>query len=74
MLSWQTLNTVEAKANTDVHVRAVAARFQWQFDYLDGPTAPTPRCCSPQSLPVGDDGGLSCRSASRSRWTCGPRT
>jgi cytochrome c oxidase subunit 2 len=54
VLSWQTLNTVEAKAPADVHVRAVAARFQWSFDYLDanGKTMFT------QSLPVGETGGM----------------
>ncbi len=53
-MSWQTLNTVDAATKSDVHVRAVAARFQWQFDYLDadGKTLFT------QSLPVGEDGGL----------------
>ena len=54
VLSWQTLNTVEAKTPTEVHVRAVAARFQWQFDYLDanGDELFT------QALPVGEDGGM----------------
>ncbi|HEY3334729.1 MAG TPA: cytochrome c oxidase subunit II [Candidatus Limnocylindrales bacterium] len=54
VLSWQTLNTVEAKVPSDVHVRAVAARFQWSFDYLDadGKTLFT------QALPVGDTGGM----------------
>jgi cytochrome c oxidase subunit II len=54
VLSWQTLNTVEAKAPSDVHVRVVAARFQWSFDYLDasGNTLFT------QALPVGDTGGM----------------
>jgi cytochrome c oxidase subunit 2 len=54
IMSWQTLNTVEATVPTDVHVRAVAARFQWQFDYLDanGDTLFT------QALPVGDTGGM----------------
>ena len=34
-VSWQTLNTVDGKAAGDVvHIRAVAARFQWTFDYL----------------------------------------
>jgi cytochrome c oxidase subunit 2 len=53
-LSWQTLNTVNAVTPSDVHVRAVAARFQWQFDYLDanGDTLFT------QAVPVGEDGGL----------------
>jgi cytochrome c oxidase subunit 2 len=48
VLSWQTLNTVEAKANTTVHVQAIAARFQWQFVYLDGDGKPL----FTQSLPV----------------------
>jgi len=56
-LSWQTLNTVEAKVTSDVHVRAVAARFQWSFEYLDG-AAPDAKVLFTQSLPVGDDGGL----------------
>ena len=54
VLSWQTLNTVEAKAVSDVHVRAVAARFQWRFDYLDANGA----TIFSQALPVGPDGGL----------------
>ncbi len=54
VLSWQSLNTVEAKAPSEVHVRAVAARYQWSFDYLDqnGDVLFT------QALPVGDDGGM----------------
>lgn len=54
ILSWQTLNTVEAKVPTDVHIRAVAARFQWQFDYLDN----SGNVLFTQALPVGDDGGM----------------
>ncbi|MEO5965900.1 MAG: cytochrome c oxidase subunit II [Candidatus Limnocylindrales bacterium] len=54
-LSWQTINQVEAKVPAEVHVRAVAARYQWSFDYLaaDGKTI-----LFTQSLPVGEDGGL----------------
>jgi len=52
--SWQTLQTVEAKGTTDVHVRAVAARFQWKFDYLDAQG----NTVYEQLLPVGEDGGL----------------
>jgi cytochrome c oxidase subunit 2 len=54
VLSWQTLNKVDATVPADVHIRAVAARFQWSFDYLDakGDTLFT------QSLPVGADGGM----------------
>jgi cytochrome c oxidase subunit II len=56
-LSWQTLNTVDAKVNPDVHVRAIAARFQWSFEYLDG-AAPDAKVLFTQALPVGEDGGL----------------
>jgi cytochrome c oxidase subunit II len=56
-LSWQSLNTVDAKVTADVHVRAVAARFQWSFEYLDGP-APDAPVLFTQALPVGDTGGL----------------
>ena len=48
MLSWQTLNVVDAKVTTSVHVTAVAARFQWSFEYLDGDGKPL----FTQSLPV----------------------
>jgi cytochrome c oxidase subunit 2 len=54
VLSWQTLNTVEATTSTDVHVRAVAARFQWQFDYLDA----NGDLLFTQALPTGEDGGM----------------
>ncbi|HEU0242555.1 MAG TPA: cytochrome c oxidase subunit II [Candidatus Limnocylindrales bacterium] len=57
LLSWQTLNTVEAKVPADVHVRAVAARFQWSFEYLDGQAADA-KVLFTQALPVGDTGGL----------------
>ncbi len=36
VVSWQTLNTVEAvSANPETRIRAVAGQFQWTFDYLD---------------------------------------
>ena len=57
-LTWQTLNTVEATTPTDLNVRAVAARFQWRFDYLDGPDGPDAKILFSQLLPVGEDGGL----------------
>lgn len=55
VLSWQTLNTVDAKAATTVHVRANAARFQWSFDYLaaDGTTV-----LFEEQIPKGADEGL----------------
>ena len=54
VLSWQTLNTVEATSQSTVHVRVIAAQFQFQFDYLDeqGNTRFT------QFLPSGQDGGM----------------
>jgi len=54
VLSWQSLNVVDAKVPTTVHVRAVAARFQWEFDYLDDKG----EVMFAQLQPVGDDGGL----------------
>jgi cytochrome c oxidase subunit 2 len=60
VMSWQTLNTVDAKAaDSGVYVRAVAARFQWKFDYLNGPdgTKDT-KVVYEQLLPSGDAGGL----------------
>ena len=56
--SWQTLNTVDAKVTPTSTSGAVAARFQWPFDYLDGARGRTHKSCSPQSLPVGEDGGM----------------
>ena len=67
VLSWQTLNVVDATVKTDVHVRAVAARFQWSFEYLDGP-APDAPVLFEQVIPTGDGRGpVPCRSASRSQ-------
>ena len=54
VISWQTLNVVEAKGPTNVHIRAVAARFQWEFDYLDEQG----NLLFKQKLPVGDNGGM----------------
>jgi cytochrome c oxidase subunit 2 len=36
VISWQTLNEVDAVSDTpETRIRAVAGQFQWQFDYLD---------------------------------------
>ncbi len=36
IVSWQTLNSVDAVTSApDVRIRAVASRFQWTFEYLD---------------------------------------
>jgi cytochrome c oxidase subunit 2 len=57
--SWTTLNTVDASSPAGgVYVRAVAARFQWKFDYLDGPDGPNAKVVYEQLLPSGDGGGL----------------
>jgi cytochrome c oxidase subunit 2 len=57
LLSWQTLNKVDAVTPTDVHVRAVAERFQWSFQYLDGPGQDAEPLFT-QIIPVGDGGGM----------------
>lgn len=54
VMSWQTLNIVEAKPPSEVHVRVVAARYQWRFDYLDANGA----TIFSQALPVGEEGGM----------------
>ena len=56
-MSWQSLNTVDARVPSDVTVRAVAARFQWSFDYLDG-SGPEAKTLFTVALPVGDTGGM----------------
>ena len=56
-LSWQALNVVDAKVPSDVTVRAVAARFQWSFEYLDG-NGPEAKTLFTVALPVGDTGGM----------------
>lgn len=69
VLSWQTLNAVDAPvAQPDIKIRAVAGQFQWQFDYMPDsydpplqPGAETPPAPAPlfqQFVPVGQDGGL----------------
>ncbi len=41
MISWQTLNTVDAtNAQTDTKIRAVAGQFQWKFDYMPSDLRP----------------------------------
>ena len=56
VISWQTLNNVEAvSATPDTRIRAVAGQFQWTFDYLadDGETV-----LYTEFIPTGDEGGL----------------
>ena len=54
VMSYQSLNIVDAKVPSQVHVTANAARFQWSFDYLDE----SGKVLFSQVLPVGDEGGL----------------
>ena len=63
VISWQTLNSVEAiSAEPQTKIRAVAGQFQWSFEYL--PPDSTPKTCSDtkpvyqQFLPTGEGGGL----------------
>ncbi len=55
VLSFQTLNKVDATTTPEVQVRAVAARFQWRFDYLDESGQ---KVVYTESLPTGEGGGL----------------
>ena len=53
-VSWQTLTSVDAVSKTpDVHIRAVAGQFQWQFEYLDE----TGQRLFTQTTPTADNGG-----------------
>ena len=63
VLSWQTLNSVEAiSAEPQTKIRAVAGQFQWQFEYLpatyDPKADPPEKPVYTQLAPTGDDGGL----------------
>jgi cytochrome c oxidase subunit 2 len=56
-VSWITLEKVEAVSDLpqrDVHIRALAGQFQWQFEYLDENNNHLATETRPQS---GDDGG-----------------
>jgi cytochrome c oxidase subunit 2 len=58
VFSWQTLNKVDAVSpNPSLTVRAVAAQFQWQFEYLaaDGQTVAYTQQTPELDLPVGVD-------------------
>jgi cytochrome c oxidase subunit II len=63
VVSWQTLNVVDATSATpEIKVRAVAGQFQWTFDYMpadyDPAVIPGPKPLFQQFAPVGADGGL----------------
>jgi cytochrome c oxidase subunit II len=67
VVSWQTLNTVDAtNASTDTKIRAVAGQFQWTFEYMPAsydPASKDPALNAPDPLyieyaPTGRDAGL----------------
>ena len=56
VISWQTLNNVEAvSAQPALKVRALAAQFQWQFDYYDEGGE---NIVYTQFVPQGEGGGM----------------
>ena len=65
VVSWQTLNQVDAVSPTPaLTVRAVAAQFQWSFEYLstDGQTVQFEQLAPELDLPVGVDVHIILRS------------
>jgi cytochrome c oxidase subunit 2 len=64
-ISWQTLNEVDkTDASSPVKIRAVAARFQWTFDYLsnDGGTIQAQQLAPEMVVPAGQKVQLTLRS------------
>jgi cytochrome c oxidase subunit 2 len=58
-VSWQTLNSVEAKSpKPDLLVKAVAGQFQWSFQYLPAAAPADAKPLFTVTAPVGADGGL----------------
>ena len=58
-VSWQTLNTVEAKVpQPDVKVRVHGGQFQWTFEYLAADAAATDEPVFTVTAPMAPDGGL----------------
>jgi len=56
VISWQTLNTVDAiSAEPQMRARALAAQFQWQFDYYDESGE---NIVYTQLIPAGEGGGM----------------
>lgn len=65
VVSFNSLNKVDAVANTtDVRIRAVAAQFQWSFEYLsaDGQTVQYEQLAPEMTVPAGRTVHLSLRS------------
>jgi cytochrome c oxidase subunit II len=64
VLSLNTLNTVDATTPTDVRITAVAARFQWSFEYLsaDGSKVVFEQLAPEMTIPAGKTVHLNLRS------------
>jgi cytochrome c oxidase subunit 2 len=59
VISWQTLNSVEATSATpDLRVRANAGQFQWSFDYLPADAKYDTKPLFSVTAPEGAEGGL----------------
>jgi cytochrome c oxidase subunit 2 len=59
VISWQTLNNVDAETKTpDLQVRALAGQFQWEFQYLPKDATVDTKAVFTISAPSGDTGGL----------------
>lgn len=59
VISWQTLNSVEATSTTpDLKVRVVAGQFQWSFEYLPADAKSDTKALFTVNAPTGPDGGL----------------
>ena len=59
VISWQTLNSVEAEAaQPNLKVRAVAGQFQWSFDYLPADAQADTPALFTITAPEGPEGGL----------------
>jgi len=59
VISWQTLNTVEATTTQpNLTVRVVGAQFQWTFDYLPAGAQHDTKAVFTVTSPQGPDGGL----------------
>ena len=69
VLSWQTLNVVDAKVTTDVHVRAIAAALPVVVRVPRRAGDAMRRSCSSRSSRPATRAACSSRSASRSRST-----
>jgi cytochrome c oxidase subunit 2 len=67
-ISYQTLNTVNAVDNSpDVRVHAIAAQFQWKFEYLDA----SGNVIASQQVPLYGTTSADCQTAALTNAACG---